>query len=157
MNLQRWLLCLKVIYEEGPPHTTAFSGSPISDPERSWKWIQTNSAHNQTASLGKRSLVASKATLILNTHLAHLEKKNWSVLRVNWCHLDRRDECWGYLWVTSLANDYQGIVRRKEPITALGEMFDPAGSTLYCCSGKSPLPLIPLYPSNIMHWHKKTA
>lgn len=76
MNLQRWLLCLKVIYEAGPPHTTAFGGSPISNPERSWKWIPTNSAHSQTASLGKLSLVASKVTVILNTHLAHLEKKS---------------------------------------------------------------------------------
>lgn len=44
MNLQRWLLSLKVRHEEGPPRTTAFSHSPGDSAEKSWKWLQINPA-----------------------------------------------------------------------------------------------------------------
>lgn len=57
-----------------PQPSVAAPSQTLKEVENDYRSIQQ---HNQTASLGKLSLVVSKVTLILNTHLAHLEKKKF--------------------------------------------------------------------------------
>lgn len=60
------ILPLQVVYEEGPPPAAAISGSSGSSTIHESRSTQQPI---QTASLKKLALVASKITLVQNTHL----------------------------------------------------------------------------------------
>lgn len=55
-----------------PQPSVEASSQTLKEGENDYRSIQW---HHQTASLGTLSLVVSKVTLVLNTHLAHLEGK----------------------------------------------------------------------------------